>query len=439
MDKLALRTLEYLRRALPPNDHRAVCAWIETFYPYQQNWILDPVRFALLVKSRQIGASHSYAAWALLRALVGQLTTVISVGQREADEIIEKAGRHAAALERLGSTWAKGKPTTDELKLATGGRILSLPATSGGRSYSGNVILDEAAYYQHPEKVWDGAGGVVMHGFAMRVLSTPNGVGNLFHELVTDEKAHEGYRMHAVTLDQARAEGLRVDEAECWKMARGDPRVFDQLFRCKFLDGDAQYIPSDLISAALYEGPSQGEVYGGLDIGRTADLTALVLVYMDKARVRWEFLTECRKRTSQTDLDELVELAAAKGCRRLCVDATGMGAFPAEQMKRFERRMQVEPVVFSLSVKEDLATSLYQAIAQLTGRIRKANAALRDDLCAIRRIVTSAGNVRYDAPHTDKGHADRAWAYALALHASSRGGRAGRIGGTVSTTFDTIG
>jgi hypothetical protein len=42
---------------------------------------------------------------------------------------------------------------------------------------------------------------------------------------------------------------------------------------------------------------------------------------------------------------------------------------------------------------------------------------LRDDLRAIRREITSAGNVRYTAPHNASGHADRAWALFLALHA----------------------
>jgi len=41
-------------------------------------------------------------------------------------------------------------------------------------------------------------------------------------------------------------------------------------------------------------------------------------------------------------------------------------------------------------------------------------------LCSIRREVTDAGNVRYDAPHTPEGHADKAWALALALYGCSK-------------------
>jgi len=41
------------------------------------------------------------------------------------------------------------------------------------------------------------------------------------------------------------------------------------------------------------------------------------------------------------------------------------------------------------------------------------------ELASIRRIITAAGNIRYDAPRTSEGRADRAWALALALYACS--------------------
>lgn len=381
-------------------------------------------RFALLLKSRQIGASHTYAAAAVLWALLGETTTVISIGEREAIEFLEKCALHAKALEMLGSRWAKvERSSATVLKLASGGRIVALPATSGGRSYAGNVILDEFAYHQDPSRVWDGAGGTVMHGFKLRVLSTPNGVGNLFHELWSNPKAHDGYALHEVTLDDARAAGMHVDEAECWRMAHGDPRVYDQLFRCKFLDNEQQYIPSELIEAGVVDSAAllEGDCYGGLDIGRKNDRTVLVVVRVDDAGCHWVQAVESRKRTSEDDLHALVAFAFQSwGCRRLCVDATGLGAFPVERMQKTWGRHRVEAIDFTLRSKEDLATTLYQRLADKNLKYARAEKDLRDDIAAIRRIITSAGNVRYDAPATERGHADRAWALALSLHACSK-------------------
>lgn len=435
LDQATRATRTALLRALPQAESAPFAAWLGAFYAYQLRWLLDGERFALLLKARQIGASHTYAAAATLwGAAFGETTTIVSVGEREALEVLDKAERHATVLAALGSKWAKPRKSGGALHFdATGGRVIALPATSGGRSFSGNVILDEFAYHERPERVWDGAAAVVLHAGRLRVMSTPNGVGNLFHALWTNERAHAGYALHSVTIDEARADGLAVDDAECWKMARGDARVYDQLFRCAFLDNDAQYIPSEAVNACstddLYT--FDGEYYAGLDIGRTNDLTALVVVRLTSGGVRVVEHVETRRRTDSDGLDAMVDGAMrAYGIRRLCVDSTGLGAFPAERMQRRYGRKRVEAVAFTSSSKEDLATGLFSAFVEGTLRIPLTDAgipssqagtadALRNDVCAIRRIVTSAGNVRYDAPHTVDGHADRAWALALALHACS--------------------
>lgn len=420
-------TLLSMQGTLPTREFEAIAAWLSTFYGYQQTWLLDRSRFSLLLKCRQIGASHTYAAAAVLWGIWGEQTSIVSIGEREATDVVHKASLHAHALHSLGSEWAKPYVTKKGVYLASKGSVTALPSSSAGRGKSGNVLLDEAAYYQNAKEVWDGASASALHGYRLRVMSTPNGTGNLFHQLCTDDKSSAGYRKHVVTLDDAIADGMNVDVNECWKLALGDPRLFNQLFRCKFLDGDTQYIPSSLVTRAIVDDTYcyEGETYAGLDIGRTADITALVVVKKDADGVCWEqHVYEC-KRTSQEALDGIVEQAFREHrLRRLCVDATGLGAFPAEALQKKYGRFKVEPVVFTQGSKEDLATTLYQVLADEKLRLARSSQALRDDMMSLRRIVTSAGNVRYDAPHTDKGHADRAWALALALHACSRGGKA---------------
>jgi len=423
MSPEATRALAALKRALPAREFDAVGLWLETFFPYQREWLLDLNRFSLILKARQIGASHTESAASVLWGLLGDTTTIISIGEREAIEVLDKARKHATVLERLGSLWARSKPTTTQVRLASGGRILALPSTSGGRSYSGNVILDEIAYYQRPKEIWDGAAGTVLHGYRLRALSTPNGVGNFWHGLWTDPRQHEGYRKHSVTLEQAKADGLRVNDDECWRMARGDPRVYDQLFRCSFIDGEQQYIPTEAIEACSVDDTYcySGVCTAGLDLGRTNDNTALAIVRQDELGILWNQFNDACKRTEFSDVERLARIAFSPpwNCRRLCVDSTGIGAFPAEQLQKRHGRMRVEPVTFTLQSKEELATTLFSAFVERRIRIPKSDTQLRDDLCSIRRIVTAAGNVRYDAPVTDAGHADRAWALALAVHAAS--------------------
>lgn len=413
-----------LQEALPRKEWAAVEAWLSTFYDFQLEWLLDWGRFSLINKSRQIGNSFTFGAAGVLWGIFGDTTTIISLGEKEALEVVDKANRHAAVLAGLGSQWAKPHPKNGELILGSGGRVLSLPTRSGGRSYSGNVILDELAYYEQvgvkPEKVWDAAGGTVLHGYRLRVASTPNGVGNFWHNLWTNEQQHAGYRLHQVTIDRAIADGMPIDIADCWKQARNDERIFNQLFRCQFLDNDQQYLPSELLNQCktLDTAPAAGACYGGLDIGKEVDLTALVIVKLCQ-KTRWLHRIEIRRRTTTEDIDALAALAFGQyKCQRLGIDATGLGAFPAQQLQKRYGLRRVECVNFSQSSKEDMATGIFQAAVDNQLKIPTSlpeSQQLINDLSSIRRIVGTTGLIKYDAPHTSEGHADRAWALALAL------------------------
>ncbi len=438
----ATKVVAFLEARLPPVEWAAVNAWLKMFYPFQLEWLLDLGQFALLNKARQIGASHTYAAAAILWALCGETTTIISIGEVEAVEVLDKAKRHAKVLQGLGSKWLRGfKDTSTQLTFRSYGRIIALPATSGGRGFTGNVLLDEFGYHKRAEEVWDGASGMTTHGGKLRVMSTPNGVGNLWHGLFTDPKQNAGYRIHQVTLQQAIDQGLKVNLEDCWKKARNDPRIFDQLYNCSFLDGELQYLPTEAINACSTDNlyTYDGHYYAGLDIGRTADKTVLIVVRKDPESDMRTVVHIVSCKWTDSDLLEKIVAEAFKKYRikRLCVDSSGMGSFPVDRMRKRHGRQRVEGVNFTLQSKEELATGLYSAFTEKnqrtdepgTVRIPKTDSAikglqfgvasqLRQDLCSIRREVTAAGNFRYDAPHTANGHADSAWALALALHAS---------------------
>lgn len=422
--------LQPYRRSLPTTEYQALESWLSTFYPFQLEWLLEQGLFAICNKGRQIGISHTTAAMAVLWAVFhGELTTIVSKGQEESDEVLEYARRHARVLCQLGSTSAR--PTKDNsghLHFASGGRVLSLPS-SGARGFSGNAVMDEMAYHLHPEQGFDATAGATTLGYRLRVVSTPNGAGNKFHDLWEHAlRTDSGWSHHEIPIDRAITDGYPVDEAACWARANGDPRLFDQLYRCKFLDTELQYIPTDLLGAAFDIPCDGGVAFGGLDIGETRDRTVLVILRRQRQRLSLAHIES----HPYTD-DELIQSLAAKafgptyGCTRLAVDATGLGKFPAKTMrKRYGRRL--EPIDFTLQTKEELATGLYDALAKGELALPKSYLfngtdeipLLRDDVHAIKRLVTAAGNVRYDAARTQRGHADRAWALMLARHAAGR-------------------
>jgi len=434
-DRSLTAFLDTILGVFPDNEAVALLVWFNSFFLFQTRWLFDWSQLTITVKSRQIGASHTLGAKAVLWAMTGQTTTIVSISQRDANEVLKKAWAHVKFLQDAGSEMAHGaEMTKTEIAFKGGGRIISLPQTSGGRGYSGNVILDEFAYYDRPEEVWDAAAPATTQGYRLNVNSTPNGVGGMFYELWNDPKASNGWTRHLVTINQAIQDGMSVDLKSCWRMALNDPRKFDQMFNGVFTDSDTQFLQSEMVNSAIQEYgmldingrmflPCQNREYkrfAGLDVGKNADLTALIIVSMDDEGILWVWPAETRKRTQQGDIEFLANRAVERlGCSQLTIDATGMGAFPAEALVRKYGRFKVTPMIFSQKTKEQMATTLYEVFSQGRIRLPSVDKQLIEDLLAIRRIVTENNNITYDAPRTSSGHADRAWALAMAIVATA--------------------
>jgi phage FluMu gp28-like protein len=112
---------------------------------------------------------------------------------------------------------------------------------------------------------------------------------------------------------------------------------------------------------------------------------------------------------------ELLSLPGPDGrplVRRACIDSTGMGAPLAESLER-EFGARVEPVTFTAGVKEDLAYRVKRRMEQRLDLIPEDREIARA-FGAVKKLVTAAGNTRFDAERTDLGHADEFWAKALA-------------------------
>jgi phage FluMu gp28-like protein len=432
---------------LPANEGLALKCWLSQFYPFQREWVTDPRLLGALVKCRQIGGSFSFGGFATLNgAFFGESTVLVSRAEPEAIDLLQVARKHAIALHEMGSEWAKivSPPNQLSFKMASGAEIRATTSKAAGRGFSGNVVLDEFAYHDRPDEVWDAALAATTHGYKCRILSTPNGVGDLFHQLCTELAKEEpsspaGWKLYKTTIHDAIRDGMDIDMAKAWEMARNDPRVFAQLFECSFIDGDLQYLPHDMImraSTGIIPNGSQSRTFGGIDIGESRDKTVLSIIQGTRDGYGVKHI-EVHGRTDDILIANLIDQAYnVHKCARVAIDATGMGTFPVQAAQR--KFPALEAIWFTNQVKEELATRLYQALSSGKLALPKPSpgSQLHDDLASIKRLVTSAGNVRFDAPRTSKGHADTAWALMLALHATEYGEAAGaytRLKGLRST------
>jgi len=391
---------------------------------YQKRFLADQARFRLGLWARQTGKSFTSALDAVVGAIErGESWLVLSAGERQSLEWMEKAKLHARAwglaAEIEGDTFT---PDIQRLtiKFPKGNRIIGLPANPDtARGYSMNVILDEFAFHEDSRSIWRALVPTITRGYRLVVLSTPNGLGNQFAELWQAQESR--FSKHMVTIEDAARDGLDVDLAEL--KAAIDPDGWRQEFLCEFIDEASALLTYELLAACEQAGCDQvplaettGPLYLGGDIGRKHDLTVFWLAER-LGDVLWtrqvRVLEKC---PFHAQLDVLDEYLRDPRVRRACIDSTGMGAMLAEEAQRHHGAYRVEAVTFTAAVKEELAMPMLRKFQDRTVRIPPSRE-VREDLHKIRKVTTAAGNVRYQADRDDAGHADRFWALALALHA----------------------
>jgi phage FluMu gp28-like protein len=422
--------------------------------PYQRRWLEDSSPLKIWLAARQIGKSFALAVEAMAEALGARCDNLLlSSSERQSRELMQKVYSLLRYFDvRSDAIIRAERETREEVALPNGSRIISLPSNPDTvRGFSGNVFLDEFAFHRDSREIWRAMYPTVTRGFRVRVSSTPNGKQNMFFGLWAGEReVAEGFSRHRTDIHEAVREGL---EADVEKLRRGitDPDSWAQEFECRFLDEATAYLTYEMIATCEDEGATtelerdvDHGLYLGVDVGRKRDLTVFWL--LEKVGdVLWTRMVREMHRvpfSSQRDFlyslldgtcfssvipakagirkDRLTHQARNDGVRirRTCIDASGIGAqFAEEAGERFGER--AEPVTFTGPVKEDLAVTLRRRFEDRTLRIPP-DRTIRADLHSVRKAVTSAGNIRFDAERTEDSHADRFWALALAVHAGSQ-------------------
>jgi phage FluMu gp28-like protein len=438
------------------------------FLPYQRAWRADSSRLKLCEKSRQIGLSYVDSYDSVLKAAVspGRDVWVMSRDEAQAKQYIRYCKRWARVLQLAAAdhgarvfTTQNGKAATAQvITFASRASVFALssnPDAIVGKT--GHVKLDEFALHKDQRTLYAVAKPVIQWGGTLSVISTHRGAGTVFNELITDirERGNRmGWSLHTIPIQTAVEQGLvekinaatgRRDSRADW-LARQRAECIDQEqwlqeYCCVPADETAAFISYELINACtdpslklmsvaeLVEQAAanpRAAFYLGLDLARKKDLCVFDVgekigdVVWD--RVRLELLNVPFAEIEE----ELYRLLRLPQLKRACLDATGMGLQLAERA-RAEFEWKVEPIVFTASVKEDLATGLKVDLEKRNVRLVE-DERLRADLRGIRKEVTLGGNTRYAGESADS-HCDRFWAKALRQHAARHKTCAGALVG----------
>lgn len=418
-----------------------------TFLPYQKKWLADDARFKIGMFTRRggktFGACAEIAEDCFKADISGIKTrwTILSRSEATAKEAIEEAlkpitrGLWAAYNEvnRIEqATFEEGEfyseemdatYKTHEVRFPGGSRVTALSASpDAARGFGGNLLLDEFAFHRDSRRIWGSAYPIAARGgHKIRVISTPNGKGNKFYDLMTTEDAT--WSRHHVDIYQAVAQGLDVDIDEL-RAGMADEDAWSQEFELKWLDEASSWLDYDLISGCetnsagvpeLYDG---GPCYVGVDIAARNDLFVIwVLERVGNKLVTREIIV--RKRIKFSEQDKLkADVMSRYKVLKMAIDQTGMGEKPVEDAQTLYGEHRVDGVLFTAPRKLEMALLLKEHMQDRTLAIPAGDLLLRSDLHAIRSVVGPTGIRRLVADDDTDGHADRFWACALAVSAA---------------------
>jgi len=417
-------------------------------------------------KSRQIAWSFTAAAEAVAEAVLEAAGTIfVSINLEEAMEKIRYAkdvleNLQISGLPKLVRDNALG------LEFDNGARIMSLPSKPPRGKARMNVVIDEFAHVARDREIYRGALPIISKGGRLRIGSSPLGAAGVFWEIFEEKlQAYPGYRRKRTPWWEVQAFCTNVRLAR--KLAPtmetaarvemfGNDRIkaiyanmlledFQQEYECDFVDESTAWIPWEVIMRnqrafeeanivwwhartvdqaldmidEILEGIEKGllepALAGGIDVGRTRDLT--------------EFIALGRTTTGQMPMRMMVSLAQVEyDDQQRCfeqlitrlpffqvlVDRNGIGSQLAENLERTGRAQGVN---FTNETKR-----LWAVEAKLQAeRTNVPMPALRDlgyQIHSIKKTVTAAKNIVFDTERNEKHHADKFWAWALAIWAA---------------------
>lgn len=425
---------------MPRNDY---------FMGYQKRWLADESRVKLWEKSRRIGATYVASFEDVRDANRGSVPSCwfSSADETAAREYIEYCLKWAKlwniAAEALGEQIIDESDgvKTYQVRFANGVKIHALSSNPKAfRSKGGKVTLDEFAWHDDARGMWAAARPCITWGYPLRILSTHHGVNSLYNQFIKSiRKGTLDWALHHTPITVAVEDGLadRIarrtltdDERAAWldqeRASVADDAVWAEEYLCQPQDEASAFLTYDLIRALQRDnivlpldkcGP---ELYAGMDIGRRHDLSVIWVLERLAGMLITRQVQVMRNMPFREQRRALYEVLSNRNVRRCCIDQTGLGMQLAEDAQYDHGAYRVEPVTFTAPVKEAMAYGV-KALADDRLLAIPDDYDIREDLHSVRKVVTAAGNVRFDVGASDsrESHADRFWALSLAVHAGS--------------------
>jgi phage FluMu gp28-like protein len=391
----------------------------------------------IVVKGRQEGFTIALAFKVIKNRIIKKNNFIYTAtGETFAKDFIQ-----------LCSEWAKKlmipiiSQTAQELILNIEGKSCKIIALSSNpkalRGYRDcDAAVDEFASHPDGNQLYDAIMPYQTHGGTIDFIST---VGSPFHkhqELFN--KAEElGYVKFKIDIYDAVEQGLaeidyiktngKIDKPieeinkeyiNRIRKAAGED-TFAREYECKVPIAGSSLITPELYDNLVIdnrldylEDKSYGQLYVGFDIGRSHDLSVISVYEYIGQNANLILIKVMENIPYQNQFEESCKIIGHPKVCKCCVDAGGIGAQIAEDLNRKFGNM-VEKITFNNQNKKQMYDKMQKMAQQ--GRINfPDNKQIKEDVCSIRRVFSTAGIEHYEGG-TAFSHADYATSFALSI------------------------
>lgn len=440
-----------------------------TWETFQLRHLKNQTLLAIELKSRQVGWSWLAAGESVANSHIhnNNLSIFISINLAEAQEKI----RYANIIHDALDPDVRRKKVIDnrlEIEYDNGSRIISHPCRPIRGKAKANLYLDEFAHYPNDGEIYQSALPVLSKGGTLRIGSSPLGARGRFWEIYTQAlRKYPGYKRAAIPWWMVRSfcKDVKMASTLAPQMQTeervyhfGTERIiqiyensplddFQQEYECAWLDETVSWIDWELIklnqslalqnklwyrmangiddaivaieeiALSISQGKCEDVLAGGFDVGRRKDRSELVLVGQNVVNQLPFRLNISLDRVKFDDQQALVEKAMdTLPIIKLLVDETGMGMQLAENLNALYGP-RCEGVSFSNGLKQSLAVNA-KVKAQRAETPLPMERNLTYQIHSVKRKIS--GNLfLFENSPSDPHHADKFWAWALALMAGS--------------------
>ena len=345
-------------------DQFAPLTWIRTsgsvkpFQPFEiQKKLIDSIcshQYTIVLKSRQVGASETVCSYLLCRALTepGFAAVVFSKTATDSGALGKRIRAQAASIEDSSIEFTT--ESNSELSFKGLGTIYFLPATpraARGIPSVSVVVLDEAAFLDGADEIYTAAQPTMAtlgDKSKLILLSTPNGMGNMFANLWHGED--DGWNRFKIHYSDIPIYAADPDWAEKTKAkAKLTDRAWRQEYEMDYVASDAQVFPPELVEKACHgrcieSGLINRDYIMAIDpAGGGDDYWCSVVLDITTAPYQVVNMFRVRYKSSDYCIKQIIEQAENFSPSKVIVEKNGVGAVVSEILSKALAKYMVEP------------------------------------------------------------------------------------------------